>query len=279
MMIILTGVIVNILLDPILIFGFQLGIEGAAIATVISMAVSSALILKHFHCPANQLRLKLSDFSPHILLLVSIIGIGMAAFIMNITTSMVNIIMNRYLVNYGGDYAIGAYGIISCYSVLVATLMMGICQGMQTIVSYNFGTGNFLRTRRTLELSIQIGTLIVCTGFIIGELFAPWLISIFTSNEMLITLSTGGLRLTFLMMPLIGYQIIATSFFQSINKAPQAIIMNISRQFVFLIPALGIFSRLWGLTGIWLAIPFADLMATLITTLFLSREKWLKKAA
>ena len=265
MMIILTGVIVNILLDPILIFGFQLGIEGAAIATVISMAVSSALILKHFHCPANQLRLKLSDFSPHIL--------------MNITTSMVNIIMNRYLVNYGGDYAIGAYGIISCYSVLVATLMMGICQGMQTIVSYNFGTGNFLRTRRTLELSIQIGTLIVCTGFIIGELFAPWLISIFTSNEMLITLSTGGLRLTFLMMPLIGYQIIATSFFQSINKAPQAIIMNISRQFVFLIPALGIFSRLWGLTGIWLAIPFADLMATLITTLFLSREKWLKTTA
>lgn len=278
MMIILTGVIVNILLDPILIFGFHLGIEGAAIATVISMAVSSVLILKHFRSPANQLRLRLSDFSPHILLLASIIGIGMAAFIMNITTSMVNIIMNRYLVNYGGDYAIGAYGIISCYSILIATLMMGICQGMQTIVSYNFGTGNFLRTRRTLELSVQTGTLIVCSGFIIGELFAPWLVSIFTSNETLISLSTGGLRLTFLMMPLIGYQIIATSFFQSINKAPQAIIMNISRQFVFLIPALGIFSRLWGLTGIWLAIPFADLMATTITTLFLSREKWLKTA-
>lgn len=279
MMIILTGVIVNILLDPILIFGFHLGIEGAAIATVISMAISSVLILKHFQNPANLLRLRLSDFRPHILLLCSLIGIGMAAFIMNITTSMVNIIMNRYLVNHGGDYAIGAYGIISCYSVLIATLMMGICQGMQTIVSYNFGTGNFLRTRRTLELSVQTGTLIVCAGFIIGELFAPWLVSIFTSNETLIALSTGGLRLTFIMMPLIGYQIIATSFFQSINKAPQAIVMNISRQFIFLIPALGIFSRLWGLTGIWLAIPFADFMATAITTLFLSREKWLKTAS
>lgn len=279
MMIILTGVVVNILLDPILIFGFQLGIEGAAIATVISMAVSSVLILKHFHSPANRLRLGISDFSPHILLLASIVSIGMAAFVMNITTSMVNIIMNRYLVNYGSDYAIGAYGIISCYTVLIATLMMGICQGMQTIVSYNFATGNFQRTRRTLELSVRTGTLIVCSGFIIGELFAPWLVGIFTSNEILIALSTGGLRLTFLMMPVIGYQIIATSFFQSINKAPQAIVMNISRQFVFLIPALGIFSRLWGLTGIWLAIPFADLMATVVTTLFLFREKWLKTAA
>lgn len=277
-MIILTGVIVNILLDPILIFGFRLGIEGAAIATVISMAVSSALILKHFRHPVNSLRLRIGDFSPHIPLLVSIVAIGMAAFVMNITTSMVNIIMNRYLVNYEGDYAIGAYGIISCYTVLIATLMMGICQGMQTIVSYNFGTGNFLRTRRTLELSVQTGTFIVCTGFIVGELFAPRLVSFFTSNETLITLSTSGLRLTFLMMPLIGYQIIATSFFQSIDKAPQAIVMNISRQFVFLIPALGIFSRLWGLTGIWLAIPFADFMATVITTIFLSREKWLKTA-
>lgn len=278
MMIILTGAIINILLDPILIFGFRLGIEGAAIATVISMAISSMLIILHFRSAGNKLRLRLQDFSPHLLLLVSIVGIGMAAFIMNITTSMVNIIMNRYLVNYGGDYAIGAYGIISCYSVLIATLMMGICQGMQPIVSYNFGRGNLLRTRETLGLSIRTGTLIVGIGFIIGEIFAPWLVSAFTSDDLLIDLSTGGLRLTFLMMPLIGYQIIATSFFQSINKAPKAIIMNISRQFVFLIPALGIFSRQWGLTGIWLAIPFADLMATLITTLFLSREKWLRTA-
>lgn len=275
MMIILTGVIVNILLDPILIFGLRLGIEGAAIATVISMCVSSALIIFHFQSRRNQLRLRLRDFSPHLLLLVNIIGIGMAAFIMNITTSMVNIIMNRYLVNYGGDYAIGAYGIVSCYTVLIAMLMMGICQGMQPIISYNFGTKQIPRVRKTLRLAIRTGTLIVCVGFCIGEIFAPWLIGIFTSDVHLLDLSTGGLRLTFLMMPLIGYQIIATSFFQSINKAPKAIIMNISRQFVFLIPALGIFSQLWGLTGIWLAIPFADLMATIITTLFLSREKWL----
>lgn len=276
MMIILTGVIINILLDPILIFGFRLGIEGAAIATVISMCVSSILILFHFRSHRNQLRLRFSDFFPHFQLLVNIVGVGMAAFIMNITTSMVNIIMNRYLVNYGGDYAIGAYGIISCYSVLIAMLMMGICQGMQPIVSYNFGTGQVLRVKKTLVLAIRIGTLIVCTGFIIGEVFAPWLIGFFTSDVHLLNLSTGGLRLTFLMMPFIGYQIIATSFFQSVNKAPKAIIMNISRQFIFLIPALGIFSQQWGLTGIWLAIPFADLMATIVTTLFLSREKWLR---
>lgn len=278
MMIILTGAVANILLDPLLIFGFRLGIEGAAIATVISMCISSILIIFHFRHPDNQLRLRFADFIPHTLLMVSMIGIGMAAFIMNITTSMVNIIMNRYLVNYGGDYAIGAYGIISCYSVLIAMLMMGICQGMQPIISYNFGTGRILRVKKTLGLSIRIGTLIVCTGFIIGEIFAPFLVKIFTSDKQLINLSTEGLRLTFLMMPLIGFQIIATSFFQSVNKAPKAIIMNISRQFIFLIPALGIFSNHWGLTGIWLSIPFADLMATLVTMLFLSREKWLRTA-
>lgn len=273
MTIILYGVVANIILDPILIFGFGLGIEGAAFATVISMAFSSLLILRFFARRSHPLQLHLKDFIPRFSLLINIVAIGMAAFIMNITTSMVNIIMNRYLVNYGGDYAIGAYGIISCYSILIATLMMGICQGMQPIVNYNYGAGKKKKTKDTLKLAIGIGSLIANSGFVTGEVFAPWLVQAFTSDARLIQLSTTGLRLTFLMMPLIGYQIIATSFFQSINAAPKAIVMNISRQFVFLIPALGLFSRLWGLTGIWLAIPFADLMATLVTTFFLWREK------
>lgn len=275
MTIILTGVIANIILDPILIFGFDLGIEGAAFATVISMAISSVLIAVHLRSKENIFRFRPGDFSPRLFLLVNIIGIGMAAFIMNITTSMVNIIMNRYLVNYGGDYAIGAYGIISCFSVLVATVMMGICQGMQPIISYNYGAGKKKRVKDTLSKAIGIGSLIVIVSFAACEIFAPWLVQAFTSDPRLIALSTEGLRLTLLLMPLIGFQIIATSFFQSINKAPKAIVMNISRQFLFLIPALGIFSRLWGLTGIWLAIPFADLMATIITTAFLIREKHL----
>ena len=244
MTIVFAGVIANIILDPIFIFGFGLGIEGAAIATALSMCISSVLVIRHFRSPSNILKLQSKCFSPRFPILVSIVGIGMAAFIMNITTGMVNIIMNRYLENNGGDYAIGAYGIISSYSIQVSMLLMGICQGMQSVIG---------------------------CGFIIGEAFAPWLVKAFTSDPTLLQLSEEGLRYTFLAMPLLGFQLIVTSYFQSIRQAPKAITMNISRQFLFLIPALGLFSHWWGLTGIWLAIPFADLMATLIALFFLWR--------
>lgn len=272
MMIILTGVIANLILDPVFIFGFDMGIRGAAIATVISMCVSSVLIFLHFTGRQNTLRLLRHSFRPDLMILLTIIGVGMAAFIMNITTGMVNIIMNRYLVNHGGDYAIGAYGIISSYSILVSMLLMGICQGMQPIISYHYATGHREVLHDTLKYAIGIGSLIACIGFIIGEAGASWLVEAFTWDRQLCEISAEGLRYTFLAMPLVGFQIIVTSYFQSIRQAPKAITMNISRQFIFLIPALSLFSNRWGLTGIWLAIPFADLMATLIALFFILRQ-------
>ena len=272
MMIILTGVIANLILDPVFIFGFNMGIRGAAIATVISMCISSVLIFLHFTGKQNTLRLVRLSFRPDLMILLTIIGVGMAAFIMNITTGMVNIIMNRYLGNYGGDYAIGAYGIISSYSILVSMLLMGICQGMQPIISYHYATGHREVLHDTLKYAIGIGSLIASAGFIISETGATWLVKAFTWDPQLRDISAEGLRYTFLAMPLVGFQIIVTSYFQSIRQAPKAITMNISRQFVFLIPALSLFSIWWGLTGIWLAIPFADLMATLIALFFILRQ-------
>lgn len=272
MMIILTGVIANLILDPVFIFGFNMGIRGAAIATVISMCISSVLIFLHFTGKQNTLQLVRLSFRPDLMILLTIIGVGMAAFIMNITTGMVNIIMNRYLVNYGGDYAIGAYGIISSYSILVSMLLMGICQGMQPIISYHYATGHREVLHDTLKYAIGIGSLIASAGFIISETGATWLVKAFTWDPQLRDISAEGLRYTFLAMPLVGFQIIVTSYFQSIRQAPKAITMNISRQFVFLIPALSLFSIWWGLTGIWLAIPFADLMATLIALFFILRQ-------
>lgn len=271
---ILAGAIVNIILDPIFIFVFRLGIEGAAIATVISMSVTSVCIAFHFLGRDDPLRLTRLCFAPQLLVLVNIIAVGMAAFIMNITTGMVNIIMNRYLRNYGGDYAIGAYGIISCYSILVSMLLMGICQGMQPFIGYAYGRGQKQTVGKILKAAFRIGNTIAFSAFFIGELFAPWLVKAFTSDTALIQLSREGLRYTFAAMPLLGFQIITTSFFQSIRQAPKAITMNISRQFIFLIPALGIFSKVWGLEGIWFSIPFADLMASLIAFFFLRKVKY-----
>lgn len=273
MLIILLGVIANIILDPIFIFGLDMGIQGAAIATVVSMCLSSCLIIFHFISHTNPLRLVRQSFIPQFGILISIIGIGMAAFIMNITTGMVNIIMNRYLENYGGDYAIGAYGIISSYSILVTMLMMGICQAMQPIISYHYAIGNHEAVQTTLKFALRTGSLIACFGFLIGEIGANALVKAFTGDSQLINTSAEGMRYTFLAMPLIGFQIIATSYFQTIRQAPKAITMNISRQFIFLIPALGFFSVRYGLVGIWLAIPFADLMATLIALFFMVRQK------
>lgn len=270
--IVLTGVIANIILDPIFIFGLDLGIEGAAIATAISMCISSGLVIRHFRSRANILKLQSKCFSPQFSILVSIVGIGMAAFIMNITTGMVNIIMNRYLENNGGDYAIGAYGIISSYSIQISMLLMGICQGMQSVIGYFYAGGHKRMVLHILRKALRTGSLIACCGFVIGEVFAPWLVAAFTSDATLLQLGEEGLRYTFLAMPLLGFQLIVTSYFQSIRQAPKAITMNISRQFLFLIPALGLFSHWWGLTGIWLAIPFADLMATLIALFFLWRS-------
>lgn len=267
------GVVANMVLDPVFIFGFGMGIRGAAIATVLSMGVSSALIARHFLGWQNPLRLRGASFKPHVLTLLSVIGIGMAPFIMNITTGMVNIIMNRYLVNHGGDYAIGAYGIISCYSILVSMLLMGICQGMQPIVGYYYGHGKRRQARETLNEALRLGSVVAGTGFIMGEVFAPALSKCFTWDARLAGMAAEGLRYTFLAMPVVGFQIVATSYFQSIRQAPKAIVMNISRQFVFLIPALGWFSARWGLTGIWLAIPFADVMAVLIALFFIRREE------
>lgn len=273
MSIVMTGVIANVILDPIFIFGLQLGIEGAAMATALSIILSSACLIRHFNRPDNPLKLQIRYFLPQFSILRSIITIGMAAFIMNITTGMVNIIMNRYLEHHGGDYAIGAYGIISSYSVLVSMLLMGICQGIQPMISYLYASEQHRQAIIMLTNGVGTGSLIACGGFLIGELFAPWLGKAFTSDTTLLRLSEEGIRYTFLAMPLIGFQLIVTSFFQSIRQAPKAITMNISRQFLFLIPALGLFSHRWGLTGIWLAIPFADLMASLIALFFLYQLK------
>ena len=141
------------------------------------------------------------------------------------------------------------------------------------MISYLYASEQHRQAIIMLTNGVGTGSLIACGGFLIGELFAPWLGKAFTSDTTLLRLSEEGIRYTFLAMPLIGFQLIVTSFFQSIRQAPKAITMNISRQFLFLIPALGLFSHRWGLTGIWLAIPFADLMASLIALFFLYQLK------
>ena len=270
---ILIGVGLNILLDPLFIFGFGMEIKGAAVATVISMFVSSLFVLSHFFNPKHVVHFEKGCMHLRGYIIRNITSIGMAPFLMNVAACGVNIIMNHQLVRQGGDLAIGAYGILNSYAILIVMSVMGLCQGMQPIVGYNYGAQKYKRMKDTLLLTLRVGTLIMVIGFVVCELFPGLLVSAFTSDPGLKSMAVKGIRLAFIMLPVVGFQIIISNFFQSISKAPKAIFMSLSRQVIFLIPSLYLFSKWFGLTGVWLSIPFSDLLAALVALILILREK------
>lgn len=192
----------------------------------------------------------------------------------NLTASAVAIFMNTSLQKYGGDTAIGAFGIINSYGMLIVMLIIGLCQGMQPIVGFNFGAGNLQRMQKALTLTATVATIITSLGFIGSTFFPHYLARAFTTDTHLIDVSSVGLRITMMMFPIVGAQIVITNFFQSIGKASISIFLSLSRQVLFLIPAILLLPRIWGLDGVWSASPTADGIATLITVwvLFMQRK-------
>ncbi len=270
---VLIGVILNISLDPIFIFGFKMGIQGAAVATVISMFVSAIFVMSHFFNPKHEVHFKKGCMHLRRYIIRNIISIGMAPFLMNVAACGVNVIMNHQLVRQGGDLAIGAYGILNSYAILVAMSVMGLCQGMQPIVGYNYGAQKYKRMKDTFLLTLKIGTLVTTVGFVICELFAGVLVNAFTSDGELKLMAVRAIRLGFIMLPMVGFQVVVANFFQSISKAPKAIFLSLSRQVICRIPLLYFFSEWLGLTGVWLSIPFSDLFSALMSLVFILREK------
>lgn len=270
MTIMMSGPLLNILISPIFIFALNMGIKGAGWGSAISMLFTLILLIVFLHRKKRKVHFRFSDFKPKLSTLIPIIGIGMAPFIMHITTSMVNIIINRYLIIHGGDYAVGAFGIIASMLFLVASIQQGICQGMQQIVSFNYGVGNSVRVKETLTKSIIAASLISIVAFILIEFFAESIMRSFTSNATLISIGIEGFKYTTLLLPLTGFQLVTTSFFQSIKQPAKAITINISRQFLFLIPALIVLSAKMGLDGIWLATPIADGLVIIPTAIILA---------
>ena len=270
---ILIGVVLNVILDPIFIFGFDMGIKGAAIATVISMFVSSVFVMTHFCNPKHTVHFRRDCFRPKWRIIRNIVSIGMAPFAMNFAASIVNVIMNNQLVREGGDLAIGAFGIINSFGILIVMFVLGICQGMQPIVGYNYGAQKYKRMKDTFLLTIRISTLIITIGFIAFELMPGILVRAFTTDPELAQMAKHGMRLAYMVLPLIGMQIVTSVFFQSISKAAKATFMGLSRQVIFLIPSLYFFSHWFGLTGVWLSLPCADLLSAIVALFMLRSER------
>jgi len=265
----LITVAANIILAPLFIFVFHWGIQGAAWATVLSQLVGTAVLIVHFsqiksflHFLPGYMKLKFS-------IVKEVISIGMSNFIMLISASVVISIINISLYKYSGDFAIGAFGIINSISGLIFMIVIGFNQGMQPIVGYNFGAKKIPRLLRTFQLTVFAATIVTCAGFLLAEIIPHTVSSAFTTDSQLTELSTEGLRLCMLMFPIVGFQVVTSSFFQSIGKAKFSIFLALTRQVLFFIPILLILPHFWGLKGVWLSIPVSDFLSSLLSFIVL----------
>ena len=262
-------VILNAVLDPLFIFSLDMGISGAAWATIISQTVSLIWVLYIF-CNKNEVvhfEGKYISFDKKIIRRA--LSIGLSPFLMNFAACFVVIIINQSLKKYGGDLAIGAYGIVNRVIFLVIMVVMGLNQGMQPIAGYNFGGGDMTRVKRVLRLTIYAATVITTFGFLVGELLPTFVVSAFTTDEELIDLASEGLRITVLAFPIVGFQMVVSNFFQCIGMAGKAIFFSLSRQVLFLIPGLLIFPLFFGAQGVWMSMPISDTIASIVAGVML----------
>lgn len=263
------GAVLNIILTPIFIFVFDMGIKGAAFASDISMTISAAFVMWHFFQPASVVHFKKGIFRLDRRIMWSIVSIGAAPSFINSATCLINVTVNTSLVAYGTDLDVGAAGIFITYASLLSTAVLGISIGMQPIVGYNYGAGHLHRLSRAFSLAAWVGTAICTAGCAVGLLWPEMIAGIFTTDQRLIGITANGLRLALSMFWMVGFQIISTGFFQSIGKAGKSIVLSLCRQIIFLYPMLVFFPRCIGLDGVWVAFPASDALATIITAAFI----------
>ena len=257
--------VLNAVLDPVFIFWFHWGIQGAAVATNISYIVGTVWVLSHFMKKDSNLRFKRKNFRLQKDIVLSIISIGLSPFSMQLAASFVIILVNATLIHYGGDLAIGAFGIINSINTLIVMVIIGLNQGTQPIIGYNFGAKLYDRMFKTLKYAVIIATGLTTIGFITGTFIPAFMASMFTRDIELQSIATKALRISVIMFPIIGFQIVVTNFFQSIGKARISIFLSLTRQFLFLVPCLLILPPIYGLTGAWSAMPVSDGFSTIIS--------------
>lgn len=265
-------VIINLILNPLFIFVFHWGIRGSALATVISQIIVLLWQIYLFNNKNNFLHLQKGTFRLKRRIVIDSLSIGMSPFLMNATSCIIVILINKGLLKYGGDLAVGAYGIINRIAFLFVMITIGLNQGMQPIAGYNYGATLYPRVREVLKKTIIYATLIMSFGFIIVQLAPNAVASIFTSDKKLIDLATIGLRIVFIFYPIIGFQMVTSTFFQSIGMPKKAIFLSLTRQVLFLIPCLLILPHFFGISGIWASMPIADLVASIIAAFMLYNQ-------
>jgi Na+-driven multidrug efflux pump len=275
---ILIGVIANVIIAPVFIFVLKLGIKGAAMATIISMFIGLCFVMYHFMNKNSMLRLRRKNIRLNSKIIWAVAGIGLSPFFIQVAASAIAFIINSRLKLFGGNVAIEAFAIANTLVMIIIMIMVGLTQGMQPIVGYNYGAKRITRVRETLNYTIKVGIAIGCVGLGFGLLLPKFVVMPFNPSPLLAAESAKALRIITMMLPLVGFQIVVTNFFQCIGMAAKSIFLSLTRQFLFLVPALFVLPRFFRLDGVWFSIPTADfLAATLTATLFIWQIQRFKK--
>ena len=268
----LASVVINCILNPIFIFGFEWGIKGSAWATVISQVISLTGQMIHFSSPKQLLHFKKGIYKLRKEVVKGILYIGMSPFLMNLCSCLIVILINRGLKEHGGDMAIGAYGIVNRIIFLFVMIIMGFNQGMQPIAGYNFGARLYPRVTEVTKLTMKWAIGVATTGFLLCQLFPTLIVNMFTTDDELVKAAVFGLHIVFAVFPIVGFQMVATNFFLSIGMSKKAIFLSLTRQMLFLIPCLIVLPRFFGTLGVWICMPVADTIATVVTAIVLVNQ-------
>lgn len=263
-------VVMNIILDVVLILWWHWGIQGAAFATIISQMLALCWQMKIFSNKRELLHLKRGIYRLKAQLVKTIIAIGISPFLMNLCACIVVIFVNNQLVKYGGDMAVGGYGISNSVATVFAMFIIGLNQGMQPIAGYNYGSKQADRLVRVLNLAIIAATCIMTAGWIAGEFFPREIARLFTTDKELTEMSITATRYNMLVFPIIGFQMVVTNFFQCIGKVKISIFLSLSRQLLILIPLLAILPLFFQLNGVWYALPASDATASVIAFIIMT---------
>ena len=264
-------VVFNTILDPIFIFVFDMGIAGAAWATVIAQTVAMIIVMKHFNDKTKPLHFEKGIFRLDTRVAKDSLAIGMGPFLMNAAACLVTLFINQQLRDYSGDLGIGAYGICNRFVFMFIMICMGLNQGMQPIAGYNYGARQYSRVKEVFWKTARLAMVVTTICFIFGMFFSRAAVGIFTHDEQLMELSSRALRIMTVVFPIVGFQMVATNFFQCLGMVNKSIILSLSRQLLFLLPLLYMLPTYFGSDGVWYSFPIADTISSILTLILILR--------
>lgn len=267
--------VLNTILDPIFIFGLDMGVRGASIATVISQASVTLVVLRYFTSGKSSLDVGLEYFKARFDLMKEVLVIGFPAFVRQVGGSAMMIAINAMLIRYGGSFEVGVFGIVQKVTMLAIMPMIGVLQGMQPIIGYNYGAKQYGRLREIVWLGLKVSTVISLVVFVVMMALPELLMKIFTGDPAVIESGALSMRIIFALAILIGAQVVSGGLYQALGMAKPAFILSVARQVMFLIPLVLLLPNLFnlGVIGVWLAFPLSDLLAFILSVFFLYKDR------